>query len=79
MGMTLTRPTQHPQCMSPFGPFHLFRSPLTTVLRTQERPEHVRREEQVLEPGATPSTTQWREMEAPMPIFGVSPTSFPPH
>jgi hypothetical protein len=79
MGMALTTPTQHPQCMSPFGPFHLSRSPLTKVLRTQEWPEHHSREERVLKPGATPSTTQWREMEAPILIFGVSLTSFHPH
>ena len=78
MGMTLTTPTQHPQSMSPFGPFYLC-SPLTTVLRTQEWPEHHSHKERVLKPGATPSTTQWQEMEAPIPIFGMSPTSFRPH
>ena len=31
--------------MSPFGPFHLSRSQLTTVLRTQEWPEHHSHEE----------------------------------
>jgi len=79
LGITLSTPTQYPQCMSPFGPFHLSCSPLTTVSRTQEWPEHHSREERHLKPGATPSTTQWREMEAPMPIFGASPTSFLPH
>ena len=80
MGVTLTTPTQHPQCMSlgpSISPVH--RWPVTTVLRTQEWPEHHSREEQVLKPGTTPNTTQWQEMEAPMPIFGVSPTSFRPH
>jgi hypothetical protein len=45
MGITLPTPTQIPQCMFPFGPFLLSRSPLITVLRTQEWPEHHSRDD----------------------------------
>jgi len=57
----------------------LSRSPLTMVLRNQEWPAHSSCEERHLEPGATPNTMQWQEMEAPMPIFGASPTFFHRH
>jgi hypothetical protein len=64
MGITLTTPTQHPQCMSPFGSFHLFRSSLTTVLRNQEWPEHFSREEHHLKSGATPNDLMRHEANA---------------
>lgn len=32
-----------------------------------------------MKPGSSPSTAHWQEMEPPMPIFGVSLTSFLPH
>ena len=58
MGITLTNPTQHSQCMSPFEPFHLCRSLLTTVLRNQVWPKHPSSKERHLKPGAAPSTMQ---------------------
>ena len=45
-------------------------------IKTQEWPEHRSHEEQHPKPGTSPSTTQWLEVEALMPIFGVYPTSF---
>ena len=53
----------------PFWTLPSLHSPLITVLRNQELPKHPSRKEQYLKPGATPSTTQWREMEAPMSIL----------